>query len=184
MSTLEYDLNYLQAGIPELQAYLLSHEIYWPLGLSAPAGERPYPRMTLGWMMLFLARAERRNASRVAPLRQQLDTTRAQWLTAWRKKATQEFSSRLKLWTNFLNEYRDDKINANQYAYEIQRRVILQLLLTEADEIPQAERDLLQSLDSFLRAVLEPGAFLWDPELAPAFPQETYWYLYGTLPTK
>lgn len=184
MPTLEYDLNYLQAGIPELQAYLLSNEIYWPLGLSTPAGERPYPRMTLGWLMLSLTRAERRNSSRVAPLRQQFETTRAQWLTAWRKKATQEFSSRLKLWTNFLNEYRDDKINANQYAYEIQRRVILHLLLQETDAVPQAEHDLLQSLDSFLRAVLEPGAFLWEPDLVPAFPQESCWYLYGNLPAK
>jgi hypothetical protein len=191
MSTLEYDLKFLRTGIPELQDYLLSRETYWPLGLAASAGERPYPRMTLGWLLLTLVRAEEvaasvspAPASSVASLRQQLQATRAQWLIAWQKKATQEFSARLKLWTNFLNEYRGDKINANQYAYEVQRRALLHLLLAEAAEIPSAERDLLQGLDSFLQAVLEPGPFVWEPALAPAFPQATYWYLYGSLPAK
>lgn len=187
-----YELNFLEAGIPELQAYLLSNEIYWPLGLAAPAEGQPYPQMTLGWILLSLKRAEAWGHTGLYPaqtkkletLRGQMQETRAHWLTAWRKKAGQEFSSRLKLWTNFINEYRGDKNNAAQYSYEVQRRAILQILSEEADDLPPTERDLLQTTDSFLRAVLRPGGFVWEPELAASFPQGLYWYLYGSLPLR
>ncbi|GAB4580511.1 MAG: hypothetical protein Fur0022_32530 [Anaerolineales bacterium] len=192
MPSLAYDLALLQGGIPELQAYLLSNEIYWSLSLVTPPGERPYPKMTLGWLLLAQARAGgwvshaplSPPAHQFAIFRQQLAVTRTQWLTAWKKKASQEFSARLKLWTQYLNEYRVDKLNAHQYSYEVQRRVLLQLLQPEAEQLAQAELDLLHGLDTFLQAVLKPGAFVWEPELAPAFPPETYWYLYGTLPEK
>ncbi|NUM49274.1 MAG: hypothetical protein HUU38_31625 [Anaerolineales bacterium] len=188
MPSFHYDLAFLKAGIPELQAYLLSQEIYWPLSLVPPSGERPYPKMTLGWLILSLTRAEgwpsRTTTSDLLALRQQYQATRAQWRLAWQKKATQEFSARLKLWTHYLNEYRDDKINAHQYAYESQRRVLLTLLLSESTPPTPAEMELLQGMDKFLQAVLKPGPFLWEPELSAAFPPEPYWYLYGTLPDK
>lgn len=188
MASFEYDLTFLQGGIPELQAYLLSNEIYWPLGLAAPAGERPYPQMTLGWLLLAHRRAtgwpQGPPSPQLAALTHQMDATRAKWHSAWRKKAAQEFSSRLKLWANYLNDYRGDKTHAHQYAYESQRRVLLHLLVTEEAEISPAESELLKGMDSYLRAVLQPGPFIWHPDLTAAFPQDTYWYLYGTLPAK
>jgi hypothetical protein len=47
-----------------------------------------------------------------------------------------------------------------------------------------AEVDLLNGLDTLLRAVIVPGEFVWDSVLAPSFPQETYWYLYGQVPER
>lgn len=188
MPSFEYDLTFLQGGIPELQAYLLSHEIYWSLGLASPARERPYPQMTLGWLLLAHYRAagwpQGKTSPQLASLTHQLETTRAKWHTAWHKKAAQEFSSRLKLWANYLNDYRADKTHAHQYAYESQRRVLLHLLENEAGELPSAESDLLKGMDSYLRAVLHSGDFVWEPDLASAFPKEEYWYLYGSLPAK
>ncbi len=192
MPSFEYDLAFLQAGVPELQAYLLSNEIYWPLGLATPAGERPYPRMTLGWLLLARTRLEGHLSagqpsarSRVVESQfRELDDTRSRWRIAWEKKAAQEFHARLTLWANFLNDYRGDKASfANQYLYEAQRRVMLHLLASET-EIPQHALDLLAGLDRFLQAVLHPGVFVWEKEIAPGFPPVRYWYLYGTLPKR
>ena len=193
MSSFAYDVTFLQRGIPELQSYLLSNEIYWPLGLATPTGGTPYPRMTLGWLLLAKARARgwvdanrvSSQANQLESLARELDQVRARWRVAWNKKAAQEFSSRLKLWADFLNEYRGDKAaHARRYRYEVQRRVMLDLLAGEADPIPKPESDLLQGMDSFLRAALKPGAFVWEEELTGTFPPESYWYLYGNLPTK
>ena len=59
---------------------------------------------------------------------------------------------------------------------------MLHLLQQEAREIPDPELELLHRMDRFLQSVLVPGAFVWEAEIAPAFPGDVYWYLYGSLP--
>jgi hypothetical protein len=71
-----------------LEDYLLSKDVYWPIGVSAPSGETPYPRFTLGGMELALLRlqASPLNASRqaqVAEIAEQVDAVRSRWRTAW-----------------------------------------------------------------------------------------------------
>ena len=113
MPSLEYDRTFLQAGIPELEKYLLSDEIYWPLGIRALQGEAPFPRMTLGWLLLARERARGWQASGIPPAQShvieqlaiRMDAIRTRWRVAWENKARQEFRSRLTLWTNFINEY-------------------------------------------------------------------------------
>jgi hypothetical protein len=98
-------------------------------------------------------------------------------------KANAEFKSRLILWRNFLEDYRKrPESNYDRYAYEVVRRVILHLLKAEADDLHQAEIEMLKGLDKLLRVYFVSGDFIWDPNLTPSFPEETYWYLYGNLP--
>jgi len=193
MPSFDYDFAFLQRGIPELQGYLLSKELYWPLGFPAPTGEPPYPRMTLGWLLLAQRRLQgwvnsprtSTQPNAVHDLSRQLDQMRARWRTAWEKKAAQEFSSRLKLWADFLNEYRGDHTaHASRYGYEVQRRVLLALLAEEAGQISPPEKELLDGMDHFLRAVLKPGGFVWEEEISHAFPTTDCWYLYGSLPKR
>jgi hypothetical protein len=81
-----------------------------------------------------------------------------------------------------LQEYRENpENNADRYPYEVQRRVMLELLSPDAAQAPQAERDMLPSLDQLLRAVFIPGEFAWEIELQPGFPPDEFWYLYGRL---
>ncbi|MFQ5615705.1 MAG: hypothetical protein ACE5GO_04500 [Anaerolineales bacterium] len=189
MPSFEYDFRFLQAGIPELKSYLLSNKIYWSLGARAPHGEPPYPRMTLGWLLLGRARGQGWQAGGLpAPrsnafdrLGRELDTVRTRWRVAWENKAAREFSARLRLWTNFVNEYRGGNGHARRYPYEVQRRAMLDLLASEAREIPRAELDLLKGVDSFLRTALRAGGFVWDEGMSAGFPQDAYWYLYGKL---
>jgi len=187
MPTAEYDLRYLSAGLEQLESYLLSKDLYRPIGINAQRGETPYPQLTLGWMLLSRKRAEATattpsQLSELARLGAGLDEIHSRWRTAWGKKAAQEFRSRVKLWGDFLEEYRrDPRANANRYAYEVNRRVLLDILQPEAEALEQADQDLCKTLDGLLQSVFQAGEFVWDTDLTPAFPRQKYWYLYGNL---
>lgn len=185
MPSAEYDLGYLKAALDTLEEYLLSTELYWPIGTVSPSGEPAYPRLTLGGMLLAQKRAhaqdltvEQRNE--LAGLDEHIDAMRNRWRVAWERKAGRGFNQRLRLWNDFIEDYRQNpQGNVDRYNYEVERRVMLHLLWDEAEAIPEAEQDLLEGLDKLLRSVLIPGDFIWDQHLQSGFPKETYWYLYG-----
>ena len=188
MLTAPYDLQYLQAGLDQLESYLLSTDIYRLLGLQAAPGPPPYPQLTLGWLLLARRRAqataqtpnERFELDRITL---QLDAQRSRWRSAWGNKAQAEFRARLNLWRDFLEEYRQDPAaNYDRFAYEVNRRVLLELLTPEAARLPEADLQALAGLDGWLRAAFLPGEFIWEPILSSAFPRQPFWYLYGKLP--
>ena len=188
MPSPEYDLRYLKAGIDQLESYLLSSDVYWSIGTRAPAGETPYPQLTIGGLLLARLRAQSsiKTSTQQVELEElsgRLYDLRMRWQVAWEGKASKEFPARLNLWKNFLEEYRaNPETQYDRYKYEVTRRVMLHLLGAETDNIPQAQRDLLSSLDLLLHTVFISGEFIWDVSLAANFPQEQYWYLYGGVP--
>jgi hypothetical protein len=182
---IEYDLRYLESGLLDLEGYLLSQELYWPVGVSAPPGGPPYPRLTLGNLLLSQARLQPRRISStqmidLERMDKRLDETRTRWLSAWRQKAQREFAVRINLWRDFLEDYRTSPSgNVDRYTYEVNRRVILDFLEPQSGTIPPAESEMLSGLDQMLRAVFLPGDFIWEDELKDGFPAQKYWYLYG-----
>lgn len=189
MPTVEYDLRFFQAGIAEMESYLLAQDIYWPISVSAPVGKAPYPKLTLGTLLLVQLRLEAfinapQPQTNYQSLFNQLQGIRMRWNAAWRKKAQMEFRARLNLWRDFLSDYhKDPEAHYDRFSYEVNRRVILHLLYAEADQIPIAQHDLLLALDTQLKAILQPGTFIWDIRLSSSFPPDPYWYLYGNLPS-
>ena len=187
MPSYEYDLRYLQAGTDQLEAYLLARDLYWPIGINPPKGEPPYAQLTPGGLLLARQRLQSTaetlpQQGEMARLVQQLAVLCAQWRTAWGNKVRQDFHARLKLWRDFLEEYREKpSAHYDRYSYEVGRRVQLYLLAGEAVDLPPAELEAVKGLDRLLRAIFRPGPFLWDKLLTSGFPQQTYWYLYGTL---
>lgn len=185
MPSAEYDLGYLRAAVAALEDYLMANEVYWPIGAASPAGEPDYPRLTLGGLLLAQKRAHARDLSpeqrhELAEIDEQIDNLRNRWRVAWERKAGRSFSARLRLWNDFIEEYRaNPSANLDRYAYEVERRVMLDLFREEAGAIPEAELKSLESLDKLLRAVLIPGDFIWEAELQSGFPKQKYWYLYG-----
>lgn len=188
MPSPEYDLRFFQAGIAEMEQYLLAKDIYWPVGISALPGETPYPKLTLGTLLLVQQRLEATTSTagqhaELLKLKNQLNAVRSRWRTAWGKKAQAEFRARLNLWRDFLSDYRKEPgAHFDRFGYEVGRRAMLHLLAAEADELSQAHVDLLAALDAQLKAVLRPGAFAWDASLSASFPPQEFWYLYGSLP--
>ncbi len=186
MVSAEYDLGYIEAALPVLESYLLAEDVYWSL-VAAPQGGGPtYPNLTLGTLLLTLQKLRARSLS----LDQQFELERAeskigrqqaQWRSAWEKKSSREFGARLRLWRNYLEDYRRDaENNVDRYAYEVSRRVMLTLLTDFADPANE-EIELLHGLDIMLQSVFIPGSFIWGEEYASGFPVDRFWYLYGEL---
>ena len=181
----EYYRIYLQAGVEHAESYLLLDELYAPLNLTAPPGMPSYPAFTLGGWLLYQALAQplADTASRRTTLdtiQRQMDVVRVKWRVAWEKKATWEFQSRLRQWSNTVTEIRREPAdNADYYPYEVRRRVQLALLRDEVPEIDPAYLENLANMDRLLNVLLKPGDFIWDAVLAPGFPKDEYWYLWG-----
>ena len=186
MKTYQDDLGYLQAGIEDGQAYLLSDQLYGMLAESQPSGGE-YPALTLGSMLLSLARlkVEAQTPAQQAEVQQveaKLDHLRSRWQIAWGKKAAWEFRARVKQWETYLNEVRQDSEKfAGYYRYEVRQRVLLALLEPEALDLEPAYVDMLHGLDAIVEARMVPGPFIWEAELEAAFPREPFWFLYGKL---
>jgi hypothetical protein len=159
MST-QKELQYLSAGVPELENYLLSEELYCPIGLHLE-------QLTLGGVLLSLARAGK-GASKFEA---QVKTTHSKLRVAWEAKALREVRARSELWMNYLAEYRDDpKAVAHLYSQNVRCRAMMTLLGHSEDES-----------DGFVRSVFKEGKFVWEEDLVQHFPRESFWYLYGTL---
>lgn len=187
MSDADYELRFIRAGIDELESYLTTKEIYRLIDVQSKPGAPPYPQFTLGWLLLFMLRAQAaaESAAQKAELQKleaRIDAIHSQWRTAWSNKAALELRARLNLWSDFLEEYRvKPQNNIDRYPYEVTRRVLIQLLAAEVSELPETEQNALGGMDVFLTAVFTPGDFVWDPVYKASFPKSSYWYLYGTL---
>ncbi len=187
MKSFEYDLRYLQAGLDGIEDYLLSDELFWPMSANPPEGAPAYPRLTLDGLLL----SKERLLAYPTPAAQEeqrqqiisdLDRVRSKWRVAWGKKAGRCFSARLRMWGDFLEEYRQNiQDNADRYAYEVRLRVMLQLILPDVGEQKQAEVALLSGQDGYLQSVLEKDGFIWEAEVQKGFPEYIFWYLYGFL---
>lgn len=181
-----YGLEYLRATAELLERYLLSDDVYWQLNGRMLSGEQ-LPSLTLGGVLL--ARKCTRALVESTPgsaefwqVEAHIDHLRTKWQAAWEKKAAREFSARLKLWRDFIEDFkRDPENNVDRYPYEVGRRVMLSLLKSETNLILPAESDLLTLLDGFLYPKLVPADFIWDPRLESAFPKDQFPYLYGVL---
>jgi hypothetical protein len=170
MPNLEQDKHFLSAGAPVLADYLMSKELFYPLG-----GD--LPRLTIGNLLL----AEKR-LSGIGDIEQssQIEQVHSSWRVAWEQKASREIHTRLELWSNFLKEYRaSPNLNTDRFPVEVRHRVILGLLFQETARPP--EWNQLLQMDSLLQGSFLPGRFVWEKQVESAFDKKGYWFLYGQL---
>jgi len=185
MQILENDYVFLRASVPEIEKYLLSDVLYYPItgdGGRQLSGDTT--RLTMGNLLL----SERRlgaaslpdpmNAEVVALL-DRVKQLRNRWFSNWRKKVEVEIPNRLRLWKNYMDDWGENPHSAaGEYRYNVRLRVILELLLEETDQLFVSEKSLLHSLDLRLKGKGIPGPFIWDLQIVRAFPSDRFWYLY------
>jgi hypothetical protein len=186
MKDANYELSYIRASLEELEAYLLSKELFWPV--VTPPHQRPFQKLTLGNLLLSLNKlngySEGRQLSTTqrsvyAQLKRDIEEFRQKWTVAWETKATHEYKSRLRQWTHYLNDLnKNEEPHAPYYTSEVRIRVLLELLSEYASEDFQPG---LAPLDVFFRARLHPAEFIWDTDFQSAFPHEQFWFLYGVV---
>jgi hypothetical protein len=154
-----------------------------------PSGGQPFfLKMTIGNLLLSEKRLAALSAGRLlsaaeesefSTLQRRLEAVQSKWQVNWGEKASQEYHTRSNQWLRALEELKSDRYqNAPYYQNEVRTRVLLDLL---AVFVPQADREALRTFDNVLQRFFKPGHFIWQAELAEGFPQEQYWYLYGSV---
>ena len=162
MTKLDQDLQYLEAGIRELQDYLLSNELYWTL-----AGASSLPRLTVGGLLL----ARTRLGGRADSFAARVDAIRLERQSAWDAKTSREVRARSDLWKNYLMDYRESpQSHVSEYPQQVRYRAMLTLLGQNVNEH-----------DEYVRGVFIEGKFVWEPECESNFSRDSFWFLFGRL---
>ena len=192
MHPVNYNLVLATAMLEEMEAYLVSSEIFWPLDRQSPAKMPPFPRLTLGGLWLTLneltvqvAEMSSAQAASCQRIELQMEAIRRKWPVGLERKASQELRSRLNLWGAYLVDLQERTDTPDHYAGETRYRVMSQHLVELSAQQPEVQslKAKMQELDSLLRSFFIPGAFVWDEKLKNIYPPQPYWYLYG-LPRK
>jgi hypothetical protein len=190
MHPARYDLQLAAAMADELEDFLISNEIFWPLERRAAAGDPPFPQLSLGGLLLTLDELDAWEGELAPPeaaelqrLRGRVDVLRAKRGAAIQRKAGQELRTRANLWRAYLGDLEEGGGRSVElYPQEVRQRVMAGRLLETAAGLAEASppRRLLGELDAMLRRRFEAGPFVWDRRLAKRYPPGDYWFLYGT----
>ena len=182
------ELKYVRYGLEELEHYLLSKELFWPVLIHPATSSSGYPKLTLGNMLLSLQSIEALSAGQQLKqaeeaeyhrLKTEVEAVHHKWAVAWGEKAAHEYVSRLNQWGEVLDEIHENPHDqAAFYHSGVRLRVLLELL--EAD-VPEGKRPEIGPVDFSLKAIFEPGDFIWEEELKPGFPEDKFWFLYGGI---
>jgi hypothetical protein len=181
MQTPTHNLSFVKVGLEELENYLLSEVLYWPLSGSASLQRLTPGALLLGLVGLRVRCKSPEDREEMSKLEHRLELIRSKWRPAWEQKCKQEFRARLDLWKNYLADYQQSPGSyAGVYPQQVQWRVLMQLLALDSALLP-GDVARLEQLDKMVESTWLPGAFIWDLDLTPGFPQPEYWFLYGNL---
>ena len=176
-------LELLSNQLDELKAYLLSPELFWPLG--GPISDTP--RLTPGNLLLNL-RALRSRSRELQPAQQTRlvrleaawEAEQTRWESAISKKAFQEMGARLNLWRGYLGDLSEGLGGRLNYAIEVRNRVLFELLLPlpARDEGFDHLLTAMHSLDKRFAFMSTPGPFVWNEAYRDGFPKDQFNFLY------
>lgn len=168
------DRNLLLSSLDELDDYLSSSVLLWPLKNS---------RLPLSPGNLLLARKRLQfdtDVNIVQALKRTAESMHVR-RSAWTSKSEAEFPMRLQQWKAFLEDIKDFGRIDHSYSYNVRVRVIIDLLVNEYPHlIGKSEFDLRQ-LDKFFTERTVPGRFVWNERYESVFPLAKYAYLYVNL---
>jgi hypothetical protein len=148
------------------------------------------PSLTIGALLMRLHRLKKLeghlNSAQKATLtniEMLHDDVRQRQTGRYHEKVVNEAGARLRALEAFFAECEDDpQTCAESYLPEAQRRTIVQDIVDALHRynLPLIDFDnTLRQRDTQLRRFTSPSDFIWSAELQPAYPQETYWWLYA-----
>jgi len=179
----EFHLDFLEAALEELENYLLSQEVFWPVGT-----KRGLPSLTLGGLDLsrtalvaVKGELDPDSRRRSEELEKQIETSRGKWGVAWERKAAAELTVRLNQWRAYLSDLEERPGEAQHYSQEARTRAMASYLVEAAGQAAEVRGLVatLAGLDARLRKSFRAGPFIWEQPLEALYPPEPYWFLYG-----
>ena len=180
---LKRDLAALEAMAAEMDEYLKSDVLFWPMAQSE------LPRLTLGGYLMRQHRLlglrdllSMQEQDRLHRAINQYHRALEEKVVRFEKKAHEELEARLRQWQSYVGEVKQGS-NVAYYESAVEPRAMIEALIAQLRVQPyklqEALPQRLAALDRELRHVWEPGEFVWPQEWQPAYPRDKYWWLYG-----
>ncbi|MEJ2748598.1 MAG: hypothetical protein P8183_11940 [Anaerolineae bacterium] len=183
--TVERDLEILEVMVAEMDGYLMSEATHWTM-------ERgDMPKLTIGGCLMRCHRlplvrdhldeeAQQRLDKAVQTFTQAL----AENVVRFEKRIHQELHARLADWSGYLAHAASRMMaDVDYFANVVDARVVIQAMVDELHKPAyQFDKRILQemtTLDNNLKGRWQIGEFVWPTVWKPAYPPETYWWLYG-----
>lgn len=177
------DLVVLEAMAAEMDEYLRSDVLFWPLRGS------DLPRLTLGGYLMrqhrllelrdLLSMAEQ---ERLVAAIKRYHEAQEEKVVRLETKAHEELEARMRQWREYLNEVKHGS-GAAYYASAVDARAMIRAIVNQLRVHPYQLNEEVPAkialLDRELSRIWEPGDFVWPFDWQPAYPREEYWWLYG-----
>jgi hypothetical protein len=185
LEKLRQDLDILEAMAGEMDSYLMSEVLFWPM---AKGG---MPRLTLGGYLMrqhrLLALKGLLTEDEAARLDAAVSTFNAalvEKVVRLEGRAQQELEARLRQWGEYLKDLsRDSGSGGSYYETAVEPRAMISALVNKLKLPPyKLEPRINQQItmyDNNLRRRWDSGQFVWPEEWQPAYPEKSYWWLYG-----
>lgn len=182
---LSLDLKILEAMAAEMDDYLTSDVLFWPLARAE------LPRLTLGG---YLMRQHRLMAlrhlltddeqARLDEAISQFNQALTERIVRFEQRGHQELQARLRQWSEYLKDVgRKPEGSRAYYATAVETRAMIEALLDKLQMAPyELDKQFLEKVavfDSGLRRGWRPGDFVWPEAWQSAYPRSEYWWLYG-----
>ena len=183
--TAKRDLAILEVMVAEMNAYLMSEATHWTME------KGDMPKLTIGGCLM--------RCRRLPIVRDRLDETAQQRLdkavqtfanalsenvVRFEKRMHQELHARLADWSNYLRHMASRMMaDVDYFASVVDTRAVIEVMIDELQKPAyQFDKQILEqvtTLDNNLKGRWQIGEFVWPVVWQPAYPPETYWWLYG-----
>lgn len=184
LEKLQKDLDILAAMAAEMDTYLRSDVLFWPMQNS------DFPRLTLGGYLMrqhrLLALKELLDQDEQNRLIAAVETYRqalVEKIVRLETKAHEELEYRLRQWERFLQEIGQESSSPAYYATSVDIRAMIAALMNQLQiapyRLPPRAEERLSLLDRNLRSRFRQGEFVWPEEWQGAYPPSRYWWLFG-----
>lgn len=185
LDRLKRDLVILEAMASEMDEYLRSQTLFWPMM------KGNLPRLTVGGYLMRQHRLTSLRSLLTGAEQARLESAMVAFNEAlvekvvrFEERAHQEAHARLRQWGEYLKELHDRSLGmGDYYPSHVQTRAMISALIAKL-EMPPYKLDArvieqLEVYDKVLRNFWKPGPFTWPVQWQPAYPQPEYWWLYG-----
>ena len=187
MESVDYNLDLFEAMLDEIEDFLLSADIFWPLAKRSKPDSPPYPRLSTGALLLTmdesLAQEAEMNSDQKArhvELQRQWKGVLNKWRSALGRKSEREMGMRLNLWRAYLSDLEEGSASHFDYHRETQNRVQftrLRTLAASSSKTLKMEKTI-RSLDARLLNLTTASDFIWDDRLRETYPKGNFGFLY------
>lgn len=182
---LALDLAILQEMAGQMEDYLKSETLFWPMQYS------DMPKLTLGGFWLRQHRLTALHTlltadqlAQLATVIKQFETAVSDWVVRTEQRAHTELAARIRQWSEYLRDVHAGKAtDIAGYPAHVETRAIIAALIEQLQQRPyqldeSVSAPILQQ-DKGLRARWAPGDFVWPPAWQVAYPKPEFWWLYG-----